>query len=247
MHAWRPRIKGSVKNVVLDVPENSRLADSMTNSFRLLARADQRVVVANIEAVKRAKKAIYCWTSSPDGYVFLAFAPRRRLAPIPEDDGTCGYGHRQQSAIRRRRARRHACSASTPKPAWFTDSQLKRMANRAIAALPKDVRALQMHVKASSARGRRSTAVAARRARPPHETQGGQPRPRAIFDACCRHGRNPQAHRRGPRGPEARGRLSAWLRAYDFISIDYSSKRPAGARPARSSPRRAGSGSTSRR
>ena len=103
------------------------------------------------EAVKRAKKAIALEPDQADGYFRLAnayadsgnftnAAPQFLKTMEITDTGTT-Y-NRQFGDERWARATSSAfdclCRCDAPKPAWFTDTQqLKRTADRAVAALPE--------------------------------------------------------------------------------------------------------------
>ena len=131
----------------------------------LLGRADQaRHRGEYREAVKRAKKAIALDPAEAEGYFYLANAyadsadftnavPQFLKAMELADTGT-PY-HRQFGDEKWAKAASSAYNClwqcDAPKPAWYTDTQnVKRMADRAVAALPEDFGALQMRVNVCS-------------------------------------------------------------------------------------------------
>ena len=129
----------------------------------LIKHADQaRLRGEYREAVKWTKKAIALEPAETDGYLFLATIysdstdgtnalPQFLKVMDLTDTGTdfnLQFGDQRwakaaSSAV--------ACliQCDAPKPAWFTDTQqLKRMADRAVAALPDNYLTLQMRIEA---------------------------------------------------------------------------------------------------
>ena len=149
-----------------DVPEKNVWVDPAVTSEQfvsLLQQSDQaRHRGEYREAVKRAKKAIALEPAQPDGYFFLATAyadsadltnAMPQFLKIMELTDTGTLWNRQYGDEKWATAASSAFSCigqcDAPKPDWFTDpQQLKRTADRAVAALPDDFAALQMRIRA---------------------------------------------------------------------------------------------------
>jgi len=113
------------------------------------------------EAVKRAKKAIALEPALPGGYFYLAMAYAESgdfNNAVPQFLKTVECTDKGTEWNRQYGDENWAMAASSAftclgqcddalKPAWYTDTQqLKRMAHRAVAALPEDFYALQMRI-----------------------------------------------------------------------------------------------------
>jgi|MDTA01.1.fsa_nt_gb tetratricopeptide (TPR) repeat protein len=144
----------------------ARAADDAASSDQFVSLCGQanqaRMRGDHREAVKRAKKAIALAPAEPDGYFLLALAYARSadftnaapnfLKAMDLYDTYLQDGIGIEFKWANAASLAFSCFVQcddAPKPAWFTDTQqLKRMADRAIAAMPDNHLALQMRIKA---------------------------------------------------------------------------------------------------
>ena len=166
LHARLESVQQSLREHSSSDDQSTTYASSASSDQfdSLLRHAEQaRIRGEQREAVKRAKKAIALEPDHADGYVFLAdtysgsgdftsAVPQFLKAMELTDTGTAW--NRQLGDKRWAKAASHAFACllqcdDAPKPAWFNDTQqLKRMADRAVAALPDNYLTLQMRIEA---------------------------------------------------------------------------------------------------
>ena len=153
------KVKSDPEELMADL---RTVAASGDQCVSLLAHAEQaRLRGEYREAVKWAKKAIAVQPTHPEGYFYLARAyadsgdytnavPQLLKTMDLMDTGTRWNRQFGDEKWARAASLAYSClvMCDAPKPAWFTDTQqLKRMADRAVAAVPDDFNTLQMRIK----------------------------------------------------------------------------------------------------